>query len=333
MFKDEAEIYVKAGDGGKGCIAFRREKFMPRGGPSGGDGGKGGDVIIKAANNCNTLLHLAHKTHYTAENGENGLGKDCYGKAAPPVIIEVPPGTLIKDENQRILVDLEKDGQEVVIARGGKGGLGNIHFANSVNQAPRYAQPGEQGEKRHIFLELKLIADVALVGFPNAGKSTLISRISAARPKIAAYPFTTLEPNLGIVQLQDYRTLVVADIPGILEGAHQGVGLGDKFLKHIERTRVLIFLIDIAPIDNTDPLQTLEVLKKELSNYSETLAKKEYVIAANKMDLTDAQSNFERFAKAVDRPVYPISGVTGKGIQDLIKAVVDLMDKINNPVP
>ncbi len=327
MFKDEAEIYVKAGDGGKGCVAFRREKFRPKGGPSGGDGGKGGDIIIKAINNCNTLLHLAHKTHYRAGNGQMGLGKDCDGKSAPDLIIEVPPGTLIKDETQRLLVDLEKDGQEVVIAKGGKGGLGNIHFATPTNQSPRYAQPGEKGEDRHLFLELKLIADVGLVGFPNAGKSTFISRVSAAKPKIASYPFTTLEPNLGIVQLQDYRTLVFADIPGILEGAHQGVGLGDKFLKHIERTRVLVFLIDIAPLDEVDPLKTLEILKKELANYSEILAQKPYVIAANKMDLTDAQVNLEKFAKAIDQIVYPISGVTGKGIPDLLKAVVELIDK------
>lgn len=327
MFKDEAEIYVRAGDGGNGCVAFRREKYVPRGGPSGGDGGKGGDVILKAVHNCNTLLHLTHQKDYRAKHGEKGMARDCNGKDAPSLYIEVPPGTLIKDEQGRLLLDLKENGQEVVIAKGGKGGLGNMNFATSTNQTPRYAEPGMPGEERHLFLELKLIADVGLVGFPNAGKSTLISRVSKARPKIAPYPFTTLEPNLGIVELPDYRTIVFADIPGILEGAHEGVGLGDKFLRHIERTRILIFLIDIAPLEGTDPFETLQILRKELTSYSETLGKKDYIIAANKMDLTDAEANLAKFRAQVDRPIYPISGVTGKGIAELLYAVVSLLDQ------
>jgi GTP-binding protein len=325
MFKDEAEIYVRAGKGGNGCVAFRREKYVPRGGPDGGDGGKGGDVVIRAAGNCNTLLHLAHQHQFCAEDGSPGRGKKCSGKSGCALIIKVPPGTIIRDKEGRLLKDLQHVGDEILIARGGKGGRGNTHFASPTNQVPREAELGQAGEEYYLRLELKLIADVGLVGFPNAGKSTLISRVSAARPKIADYPFTTLSPNLGIVNLPDYRTLVFADIPGIIEGAHAGVGLGDKFLKHIERTRVLVYVIDIAPIDKSDPVETFSILRKELASYSESLAQKDFVIAANKMDLTDAQENLQKFCEKVKIPVYPISAVTGEGVGRLLQAILEMI--------
>ena len=326
MFKDEAKIYVKAGDGGDGSVSFRREKFIPRGGPDGGDGGHGGDIIIRAVANCNTLLYLVRQRSFHARNGERGRGKLCSGKSGRPLVIDVPPGTLIKNSNGQLLADLTVVGQEIIIARGGKSGRGNHHFARATNQAPREAEPGQPGEERELFLELKLIADVGLVGFPNAGKSTLLSRISAARPKVASYPFTTLEPNLGIVEVFDYRTIVIADIPGIIEGAHQGTGLGDKFLRHIERTRVLIYVLDIAPLDGSDPLATLHVLQQELRSYSGKLADKKFIIAANKMDLTEAQDQLDGLRRHLEIPVYPISAVSGNGIDKLIAAVVKIID-------
>lgn len=328
MFKDEAYIYVKAGDGGKGCVSFFRAKYMPRGGPDGGTGGRGGDVIIRAYANCNTLFHLIRKRHYHAQKGMPGGGQNCSGRSGKSLFIKVPTGTLIKDENKNLIADLKKDGDEIVISKGGKGGRGNASFARATCQTPRYAEPGEKVEERRIYLELKLIADVGLVGFPNAGKSTLLSHISAAHPKIAAYPFTTLEPNLGIVSLSDFRHIVFADLPGIIEGAHQGVGLGDKFLRHIERTRVLIYLLDIAPTDGTNPAHTFEILRKELNHYSATLGAKPFVIAANKMDITEAEENFKKLCQEVSFPIYPISGVTGQGIRELLQAVVKMIDAL-----
>lgn len=326
MFKDEAEIFVKGGNGGPGCASFRHEKFAPRGGPNGGDGGDGGSVIIKAVANCNTLFHLVRNQRFLAEHGQQGGSNQRTGKSGANLIVPVPPGTCIQDEQHRLLCDLQEEGQEIIIAKGGKGGKGNVHFATPTRQAPRRFEPGEKGEERKVFLELKLIADVGLVGFPNAGKSTFISRVSAARPKIADYPFTTLEPNLGIVELPLYRTMVIADIPGILEGAHKGIGLGDKFLRHIERTRILLYMIDIAPMDEKDPAETLQILQNEIANYGKTMHDKKFLVAANKMDLTDSDKNFEEFQKKVNFPIYPISGVTGKGIPELLRAIVKVLD-------
>ncbi|HPY74206.1 MAG: GTPase ObgE [Planctomycetes bacterium] len=329
MFKDEAEIYVKAGDGGNGCASFRREKYVQRGGPDGGDGGNGGDIIIRATPNCNTLFHLSRNRKFIAKNGQQGGRNKCTGKSGTPLVIPVPPGTCIYDDQKRQLCDLEEENQEIIIAKGGKGGRGNVHFATPTHQTPRKFELGETGEERKIFLELKLIADVGLVGFPNAGKSTFISKVSAARPKIADYPFTTLEPNLGIVELPTFRTIVIADIPGIIEGAHKGVGLGDKFLRHIERTRILLYIIDIAPLDQQDPLETLKILQNEIVKYSNVMKEKKFLIAANKMDLTDAEKNLEEFRKETNLPIYPISGVTGKGIPQLIQAIVKTLDNLD----
>ena len=326
MFKDEAQIYVKAGDGGDGCVSFRREKYIPRGGPDGGDGGQGGDVIIRAVANANTLFSLVRKRHFNAADGKPGRSKLCSGKSGHPLVIAVPPGTLIKDGNGQLLADLTTVSQEIIVAYGGKGGHGNQHFAHASNQAPKEAEPGAPGEERELFLELKLIADVGLVGFPNAGKSTLLSRISAARPKVAAYPFTTLEPHLGIVAISDYRTIVVADIPGIIAGAHQGTGLGDKFLRHIERTRILVYVLDIAPLDGSDPVVMLDTLQRELSSYSSKLAAKKFVVAANKMDLTEAPERLDQLRRHLTIPVYPISAVSGSGIDSMIAAIVAIID-------
>lgn len=325
MFKDEAEIHVKAGDGGNGKISFRHEARAPRGGPDGGNGGQGGNVVFHVCHNCKTLLDLAREHRYQAQNGEHGGKKDCTGKSGSDLIIRLPPGTLVKDENGNLIVDLKTIDENFIIARGGKGGFGNAHFANSINQAPKICEPGEPGEEKHLFLELKLIADVGLVGFPNAGKSTMISRISAARPKIAPYPFTTLEPNLGIVELSGFRRFIVADLPGLIEGAHQGVGLGHKFLRHIERTKVLLYLLDIAPLDNSDPAATFEILRKELRLHSPTLAEKQFMVVANKMDLTDAEENLERLRQKLQMPVFAISAATGKGIPQLVEEMAALV--------
>ena len=264
-FIDEAKIYVRSGRGGRGCVSFRREKFVPRGGPDGGDGGNGGDVILVAQRNVSSLLDHRYRQHYIAQNGEHGKGKNQHGKNAPPLIVPVPVGTVVKDfYTGEILGDMVEEGQTLVVARGGRGGRGNARFATSTNQAPRYAEPGEEGEERTLLLELKLLADVGIVGFPNAGKSTLISRISAARPKIADYPFTTIVPNLGVVRYNEGKTFVVADIPGLIKGAHEGAGLGIRFLKHIERTRLLIHLLDLSPLTGRNPIEDYHVLNEEL---------------------------------------------------------------------
>src|SRR3989337_1963612 len=270
-FVDEGKIYVKSGRGGKGCVSFRREKFVPRGGPNGGDGGNGGSVILIARQNMSSLLDHRYKQHYKAENGEHGRGKDQHGKNAPTLLVPVPVGTVVKDFfTGEILGDLTEDGDTLVVAKGGRGGRGNARFATPTNRAPRYAEPGEEAEERTLLLELKLLADVGIIGFPNAGKSTLISRISAARPKIADYPFTTLIPNLGVVSYNEGKTFVVADIPGLIKGAHEGTGLGIKFLRHIERTKVLIHLIDLFPISSATG-EGLQVLIKEVGKRLEIL--------------------------------------------------------------
>jgi len=322
MFIDEAEIVVKGGDGGKGCVSFRREKFVPKGGPDGGDGGDGGDVILRARHDINTLMDLTHRREYRAEDGQNGMGAKKAGKDGRDLVINVPPGTIIHDATTgRVLRDLSTPGIEVVIAHGGRGGRGNAHFATSVNQTPRYAEDGKPGEQRRLRLELKLIADVGLVGLPNAGKSTLLSRLSSARPKIAPYPFTTREPQLGIVAGGDYRRLVVADLPGLIEGAHTGVGLGDEFLRHIERTRLIVHMVDIAPLAGPKPAEAYRIIRNELRQYSRALSEKPEVIVANKMDLTGSRKSLTALKKAVGVEVIPISAVTGQGLPVLVEAL------------
>lgn len=322
MFVDEVQIHVAGGRGGNGCVSFRREKFVPKGGPDGGDGGRGGSVFLLARADLNTLLDLAGKHHLKAENGGHGQGSKCHGRNGEHLVIGVPVGTLVYDaDNNALLKDLVHDGQRVRVAAGGAGGYGNLHFVSSTNQAPRTALPGRAGRERTLRLELKLIADVGFVGMPNAGKSTLLSRLSRARPKIAAYPFTTLEPMLGIMDLPGFRRLVLADIPGLIEGAHRGAGLGDAFLRHIERTRLIVHLIDIAPPDGAlRPVDAYRTIRNELAAYSPALAERREVVVANKMDLTDASENLAELRSAIG-PVLPISGVTGDGLRELSEAL------------
>jgi GTPase len=318
MFIDEAKIHVKAGDGGNGKVSFRREKYVPNGGPDGGDGGKGGDLIFIADPNLDTLLDFAGKHNWRAQNGEPGTSKNCTGANGDDLIIRVPPGTLIYDADIDLLLkDLDEPGMKVCVCQGGKGGRGNSHFATSIHQAPRFAEQGVAGQERNLRLELKLIADIGLVGMPNAGKSTLISRCSAARPKIAPYPFTTLEPVLGIVKLSDDRRFVMADLPGLIEGAHEGAGLGFEFLRHIERTRIIVHILDIMPPDGSDPAKNYRQIRKELEKYSKSLAKKPELIVANKIDLDPEGKTIKKLRKQLKHRIYPISAVTGEGIKDL----------------
>jgi len=320
MFIDQAKIWVKAGDGGNGCLSFRREKYIPKGGPDGGDGGRGGNVYFEAVENLDTLLDFAGKHHWRAQNGRPGSGANKHGADGRDLIIPVPPGTLIYDEDLSLLLkDLKEVGMKVCICRGGKGGRGNKAFATSTNQAPRYTEPGKEGQERNIRLELKLIADVGLVGMPNAGKSTLISRCSAARPKIADYPFTTIEPVLGIVELTGYRRFVMADIPGLIEGAHRGVGLGFEFLRHIERTTIIVHILDIMPTVGSCPVENYKTIRTELQKYSEALYQKPEVIVANKIDLDPDGKIVEDLKRKLNQEVYPISAVTGEGIKQLIE--------------
>src|SRR5438477_8536512 len=302
MFVDEVDVHVTAGHGGRGCLAFRREKRVPRGGPSGGDGGHGGSVYIVASPHTNTLIHYRFHPEFTAERGEHGQGSNRTGYTGVNLELPVPIGTLVyekadPDHPPRLLADLAEEGQRVLVARGGRGGLGNAHFATSTNRAPRKVQPGESGEERNLRLELKLLADVGLVGFPNAGKSTLISRISAARPKIADYPFTTLTPNLGVVRLSDDRSFVVADVPGLIEGAHRGAGLGDRFLRHLERTKVLVHLVDVTSETGRDPVEDLEVVRRELELFQPALAAKPQIVVASKIDAVDDPSRVDAVRK------------------------------------
>ncbi|MBI1938390.1 MAG: GTPase ObgE [Ignavibacteriales bacterium] len=319
MFIDYAKIYVKAGDGGSGAVAFRREKYVPKGGPAGGNGGNGGNVIFIADRNLNTLLDLQYKRRSLAPDGDKGGTSLKDGKNGEDIIIRVPIGTIIKDaETEEILFDLDAEGKKFVSAKGGKGGKGNSNFATPTNQTPRYAESGKPGEERNIILELKLIADVGLVGFPNAGKSTLISVISEAKPKIANYPFTTLEPNLGIVRYKDYSNIVVADIPGIIEGAHQGKGLGLKFLRHIERTKILLLMIDIT---SEDHLKEFKTLVNELNQYSKVLSKKKKILAYSKADLADKETIQKLKKKKIagcNGQVLVFSSATRTGIQELL---------------
>lgn len=320
MFIDQAKITVQAGNGGPGCMSFRREKFIPKGGPDGGDGGSGGSVYMKVDPFIDTLLDFSGRHLWQAQNGRPGEGSNKYGADGEDLIIHVPPGTLVYDEElDLLLVDLDREGMQVCIARGGRGGKGNKAFATAVRQTPRFAQKGKPGQMRKLRLELKLIADVGLVGMPNAGKSTLISRCSQARPKIADYPFTTLNPVLGIVELTGYRRFVMADIPGLIEGAHRGAGLGHDFLRHIERTRILVHLLDILPADQSDPITNYHAIRKELQLHSQTLIEKPEVIVLNKIDLDADGSLVKKYKNRLPKgkPILAVSAVTGKGLAEL----------------
>jgi GTP-binding protein len=322
-FIDEAKIYVKSGVGGRGCVSFRREKYVPRGGPNGGDGGNGGDVVIITNENMSSLLDHKYKQHYKAKRGEHGKGKDQHGKNAETLYIPVPVGTIVIDfDTGEVLGDLTEEGEMLLVAKGGRGGKGNARFATSTNQAPRTAEPGGEGEERTLVLELKLLADVGIIGFPNAGKSTLISRISAARPKVADYPFTTLVPNLGVVSYGEGKSFVIADIPGIIKGAYEGVGLGIQFLKHIERTKLLIHMLDLSPLTRRDPIDDYETLIRELKSYSKELSKKPQIVAPNKIDITESREKLEEIKKYFEKKkirVYPVSSATGEGVKALIR--------------
>lgn len=341
MFVDEAKIYVKAGDGGNGCVAFRREKYVPRGGPSGGDGGRGGSVYLEANPNDNTLLRYRYNREFKADRGRHGEGSNCTGVSGDDMILKVPVGTLVYDEDgTALLADLKKPGQRLLVAQGGKGGRGNQHFAKPWHQAPREKEEGELGEERHLKLELKLLADVGLVGFPNAGKSTLISVISAARPKIANYPFTTLEPNLGVVNADGGtgghgtelgRTFVVADLPGLIEGASEGAGLGIRFLRHVERTRLLAHLIDTSDTAEMGPVEAFEIIEGELGAFSEAMLKKPMIVVATKLDATTDQTKMEElrtFCREKGLEFHAISAATGDGVKELVRAMADALDKI-----
>ena len=331
MFIDEVTIYVKAGDGGNGCLAFRREKYVPKGGPSGGDGGRGGEVILVASQHHNTLLHFRFNPEHKAERGRHGEGSNRKGREGASKEVPTPVGTIVYDaQTGELLHDFTEAGDKFVVARGGKGGRGNARFATSTHQTPTEHEPGSPGEERRLRLELKLLADAGLVGFPNAGKSTLISRISAARPKIADYPFTTLEPNLGVVSTgtgaDDQRTFVVADIPGLIEGAHEGHGLGTQFLRHIERTRLLAHLVDVSEASGRDPVRDFEVVMEELGSFSEDLAKKPMIVVATKLDAAQDPkrvASLERMAKECGLLFFKISSVTGEGIEALKRAMAD----------
>jgi GTP-binding protein len=335
VFVDEVDVSVKAGDGGNGCMAFRREKFVPRGGPSGGDGGKGGSVYLVATLHQNTLVNYRFHPEFNAQRGVHGMGSNCTGGDGEDLTLEVPPGTVVYEASPEgdliLLADLAKAGDRVLVARGGRGGRGNAAFATPTNRAPRKHEPGEEGEARILRLRLKLLADVGLVGYPNAGKSTLISRISAAKPKIADYPFTTLTPNLGVVSLSAQRSFVVADVPGLIEGAHEGHGLGMKFLAHLERTKVLVHVIDVSSFSGRDPVDDFEVIRKELQEFvgtgedvAEALASKPQIAAANKIDAMDDPARLEKLKKHLKKKkiaMYPISAVTGEGLPALMEAM------------
>ena len=357
MFVDEVDIHVEAGHGGRGCLAFRREKFVPRGGPSGGDGGHGGSVYIVASPHINTLINFRYHPLSDAEPGQHGMGSNCSGAGGKDLELAVPVGTLVYEKivepanpenpqhpgnlehaanpansehpanpSYKLIADLSEEGQRVLVAKGGRGGMGNARFATATNRAPRKVQPGEAGEIKDLRLELKLLADVGLVGFPNAGKSTMIARISAARPKIADYPFTTLVPNLGVVRVSEDRSFVVADVPGLIEGAHRGQGLGHQFLRHLERTKVLVHLVDMSGATGRDPVEDLDTVRKELELFAPTLAAKPQIVVANKMDAADPNDDsavkaLEKRAKKLKLPFLRVSGVSGQGVPELLEAM------------
>ncbi|CAJ1313939.1 GTPase ObgE [Paenibacillus sp. PK4536] len=338
MFVDKAKIYVKGGDGGDGIISFRREKYVPNGGPAGGDGGRGGDVIFRVDEGLRTLMDFRYQRHFKGERGVKGRNKSQHGANAEHTVVRIPPGTVIvNDDNGEVIADLTRHGQEIVIAKGGRGGRGNVRFATAANTAPQIAENGEEGQERYIVLELKVMADVGLVGFPSVGKSTLLSVVSAAQPKIGAYHFTTITPNLGVVDVGDGRSFVMADLPGLIEGAHEGIGLGHEFLRHVERTRVIIHVVDMSGSEGRDPFDDWQKINEELKLYNAELEHRLQIIAANKMDDPQAQENLEEFSKKVrevrsDIEILPISALTRDGIQEMLYKTVDMLDKLPDAV-
>ncbi|MFC5774532.1 GTPase ObgE [Ectobacillus antri] len=329
MFVDQVKVYVKGGDGGNGMVAFRREKYVPNGGPAGGDGGKGANVIFVVDEGLRTLMDFRYQRHFKAPRGEHGMSKGQHGKNAEDMIVKVPPGTVVTDAaTGQVIADLVTHGQEAIIARGGRGGRGNSRFVSPSNPAPELAENGEPGQERDVILELKVLADVGLVGFPSVGKSTLLSVVSAARPKIAAYHFTTIVPNLGMVETEDGRGFVMADLPGLIEGAHEGVGLGHQFLRHIERTRVIVHVIDMSGMEGRDPYEDYITINNELKEYNLRLTERPQIVVANKMDIPEAEENLEIFKSKVgpDVKVFPISAVTRQGLRDLLFTVADLLE-------
>lgn len=330
MFVDEAKIYIKAGDGGDGCVSFHREKYIAAGGPDGGDGGKGGDIVFKVDDNISNLIDFRYKKKYIAEKGQNGSSKNCTGRNAPDLVITVPRGTVVREaQTGRILADMSCD-EPVVIAKGGKGGRGNAHFATPTRQIPRFAKPGFRGDEYEVVLELKLIADVGLVGFPNVGKSTLISVVSAAKPKIANYHFTTLTPVLGVVKIDDGKSFVMADIPGLIEGASEGVGLGHEFLRHVERCRLIVHVVDVSGIEGRDPIEDFKAINRELANFSEELAEAPQIVAVNKSDMADAEQikRFKEYVESAGLPFYEISAATTMGTKELVYGVWEQLEKL-----
>lgn len=331
VFVDQVRIFIKSGNGGNGCISFRREKYVPNGGPDGGDGGKGGSIIFVVDEHMNTLYDFRHKKHYKASNGQPGMGYYCHGKDADDLIIKVPRGTIIKEaETGKVIIDMAYPGMREVLLKGGRGGKGNQHYATPTMQIPKYAQPGQSGRELWVVLELKSIADVGLVGFPNVGKSTFLSRVSNAKPKIANYHFTTINPNLGVVDLDHGAGFIIADIPGLIEGAAEGIGLGHEFLKHVERTKVLAHIVDVAGTEGRDPIDDINKINQELKNYNEDLLKKPQVIVANKIDAMYGDDNLNRLKEAFETEnikVFPISAVTGQGIKELLYHIKKLLDE------
>lgn len=334
MFVDKAKVYVKGGDGGDGLISFRREKYVPEGGPAGGDGGKGGDVIFRVDEGLRTLMDFRYQKHFKAKRGDKGRNKSQHGANADSMIVRIPPGTILTDDDTgEVIGDLTRHGQQVVVARGGRGGRGNIRFATPNNPAPELAENGEEGEERYVTMELKVMADVGLVGFPSVGKSTLLSVVSAAQPKIGAYHFTTITPNLGMVEVGDGRNFVMADLPGLIEGAHEGVGLGHEFLRHVERTRVIIHVVDMAGTEGRDPFEDWQKINDEIRLYNPVLIERPQIVAANKMDMPEAEEYLAAFKEKVkgirpDIEVMPISSLTRQGIQELLYRTIDVLESI-----
>ncbi|SFF52478.1 GTP-binding protein [Halobacillus alkaliphilus] len=331
MFVDQVKVFVKAGDGGNGLVAYRREKYVPKGGPAGGDGGNGGNVIFEVDEGLNTLMDFRYQHHFKAARGENGMNQKQHGKNADPLVVSVPPGTTVKDaDTDKVIADLTEHKQRAVIAKGGRGGRGNARFATARNPAPEIAENGEPGEELDVVVELKLLADVGLVGFPSVGKSTFLSVVTAAKPKIADYHFTTLSPNLGVVESQDHRSFVMADLPGLIEGAHEGIGLGHQFLRHVERTRLLLHVVDMSGLEGRDPYEDYVTINNELSSYDKRLEKRPQIIVANKMDMPDSEENLKVFKEYLDKDVmvFPISTITREGLDELLYTVADKLDQI-----
>lgn len=329
VFVDQVKVYVKGGDGGNGMVAFRREKYVAMGGPAGGDGGKGADVVFQVDEGLRTLMDFRYQRHFKATRGEHGMSKSKHGKGAEDLVVKVPPGTVVKDlATEEVIADLVEHGQKAVVARGGRGGRGNIRFATPANPAPEMAENGEPGQERDVVLELKILADVGLVGFPSVGKSTLLSVVSAAKPKIAEYHFTTIVPNLGVVETEDGRSFVMADLPGLIEGAHEGVGLGHQFLRHIERTRVIVHVIDMSDMEGRDPYEDFQTINQELEKYNLRLLERPQIIVANKMDMPEAEENLAVFrTKLVEEyPIYPISALTRQGVRDLLFEIANQLE-------